>query len=159
MADSLQSRTRACRIDDSQPFIMTDSTQTDNPVVSVKEEFLEFIGYSGEPYRFIGRNCRCLQLPPKGLKLTSSETRLVDLAGEAVALAVKKGVQAVVKIVNFKRDGTRFLHSFRVWPRWKQDGDHKYLLATLGYHISFELEYDIENAIAYMMRQVRLLQF
>lgn len=89
--------------------VFSDPSLPDNPMIFVSDEFELQTGYS--PEDAIGRNCRFLQGP---------ETN--PHAVEAIRQALKAQTRFAIDIVNYRKDGSRFLNRLRIRPIYDQDG-------------------------------------
>ncbi|MEQ8443672.1 MAG: PAS domain-containing protein [Alphaproteobacteria bacterium] len=77
--------------------VITDATQPDNPIIFVSDAFEMHTGYSRR--EAVGRNPRFLQGP---------QTNLEDTA--AFRKAIAAGDTAKIDIMNYRKDGTPFVH-------------------------------------------------
>lgn len=102
-------------------FIITNALADDNPIIYVDSRFLNYTGYEADD--FIGRNCRFLQ---RG----NVSIHSLNLAKEII----NSKTERVFTVINFKRDGTRFLNSFKVKVFLNADGIPSYFVGT---HIDF----------------------
>ena len=89
---------------------VTDPRRPDNPIVYVNSAFLVLTGY--EEDEVLNRNCRFLQGPD-----TTPESV------EAIRRAVTDNVRMTVEIVNYRKDGTRFLNALQIGPIENADGE------------------------------------
>lgn len=85
------------------PLCLTDPKAPDNPIVYVNKAFLDLTGYA--PDEVLGRNCRFLQGPG-----TTEESL------QEVRAAVRDQKQAVVEIVNYRKNGERFINALQLGP-------------------------------------------
>lgn len=83
----------------SVSFCVTDPSQLDNPVIYISDGFVKLTGY--EIDEVVGRNCRFLQGP---------ETNRADV--ETIIHAVKNETECSVNLLNYKKDGTKFVNEF-----------------------------------------------
>jgi PAS domain S-box-containing protein len=85
------------------PLCISDPNLPDNPIVFANAAFLDLTGYAAE--EIIGRNCRVLQGP--------------DTTGESVA-AVRRALDdrrvETIEILNYRKDGSRFVNSLQIGP-------------------------------------------
>lgn len=91
------------------PLCVTDPSQPDNPVIYVNEAFVELTGYSEAESG--GRNCRFLQGP---------DTEPTSIA--AIKQAISDERSASVEIVNYRKDGTRFINALQIGPVLDDNG-------------------------------------
>mmetsp|Transcript_28559 Transcript_28559/g.60268 ORF Transcript_28559/g.60268 Transcript_28559/m.60268 type:complete len:186 (+) Transcript_28559:151-708(+) len=84
---------------DTVSFCVTDPHQEDNPVIYVSEGFLRLTGYDYD--EVVGRNCRFLQ---------GAETAPEDT--QRISEAVKNEKECSVNLLNYKKDGTKFVNEF-----------------------------------------------
>lgn len=91
------------------PLCISDPNLPDNPVVFVNTAFLDLVGYSED--EIVGRNCRILQGP---------ET--TDESVKAVRCAINERRVETVEIVNYRKDGTRFLNALQIGPILHDEG-------------------------------------
>jgi len=92
-----------------QGVVITDPTQTDNPIVFVNESFLRITGYERE--EVIGKNCRFLQGPDTDQK-----------AVEQVRSALKEERSCLLEMLNYRKDGTSFWNALSISPLHDPDG-------------------------------------
>src|SRR5690349_15160652 len=82
---------------------LSDPNMPDDPIVFCNEAFERLTGYSAE--EVIGRNCRFLQGPDTD---PHEVARLRD--------ALREEKVAVVELVNYRKDGTRFWNALHLGP-------------------------------------------
>lgn len=85
------------------PLCVTNPREPDNPIIFVNAAFCELTGYS--EVEIIGRNCRFLQGP-------ETDPASVERIREIIA----KEEVATVEIVNYRKDGRRFLNALQLGP-------------------------------------------
>lgn len=84
---------------DTVSFCVTDPHKPDNPVIYISEGFSKLTGYEFDDV--VGRNCRFLQ----GEGTTEEDrTRIRD--------AIKETKDCSVNLLNYKKDGTKFINEF-----------------------------------------------
>ncbi|WP_158215728.1 PAS domain-containing protein [Notoacmeibacter marinus] len=88
---------------------ITDPKLPDNPIVFVNQAFLDLTGYDRE--EVIGRNCRFLQGPDPDQAVL-----------EEIRKAVREEEVKVVKIRNFRKDGSAFWNMLHIGPIFGKDG-------------------------------------
>ncbi len=99
------------------PMILTDPHQPDNPIIYANRAFTEMSGYASE--ELIGRNCRFLQG-----KDTSPEV----LA--SVRHAINTRSRVATDIVNYRKDGRRFVNELYISPVFDSDGGLLYFFGS-----------------------------
>ena len=99
------------------PMVITDPSQTDNPIVFANHAFLAMTGYARE--EIIGSNCRFLQGP---------ETDPDTVAGIRLALAERRDI--ATEILNYRKDGYSFWCALSITPVFDQTGRLVYFLAS-----------------------------
>lgn len=85
--------------EDIVSFCITDPHQTDNPVIYISEGFTKLTGYACDD--IVGRNCRFLQ---------GAET--LDEDKQRISDAIKAEKDCSVNLLNYKKDGTKFINEF-----------------------------------------------
>ncbi|ELZ67628.1 PAS domain S-box protein [Haloferax sp. ATCC BAA-645] len=111
-SDTLEERlSRRERAMDEAPIgiVLTDPSQTDNPIVYVNDEFTTLTGYSRD--EVLGRNCRFLQ----------GEATDEDAVAELRA-AVDEREAVTTELLNYRKDGTEFWNRVRIAPLFDDDG-------------------------------------
>lgn len=91
-------------------IIITDNRQPDNPIIYCNKAFENITGYSHN--EIIGHNCRFLQAQDR-----SQPER------ELIKDAVRKGIDCILKIRNYKKDGTLFWNELIISPVKDPDGN------------------------------------
>lgn len=140
------------------PMAVTDPRQPDNPIVLANQAFLNLTGYSAE--EVIGRNCRFLQGP-----LTEPEQ--VDKIREAT----QAQQEALVELLNYRKDGTTFWNELFLSPVHDEDGNLLYFFSSQKdvsarrtasdlqdeeYRLLREVDHRAKNALALVQGIVRL---
>ena len=97
--------------------VFTDPNQHDNPMIFVSEEFEKQTGYSAS--ESIGKNCRFLQGPETDPN-----------AVEAIRSALKARTRFTIDILNYRKDGTRFVNRLRIRPVFDQSGELVYFVCA-----------------------------
>jgi PAS domain S-box-containing protein len=109
--------------------IITDPNAGDNPIIAANRPFEQLTGYTEE--ELLGRNCRLLA-GPKTSRAHSAVLR------QAVATATP----AVVELINYRKDGSKFLNAVMVAPLFDENG-------RLAYFVGSQMEVnDPQAAIA-----------
>lgn len=99
------------------PMIATNPRLPDNPIVFANEAFCQETGFSLE--ESVGRNCRFLQVPESN-KDTVRQIR--D--------AVREGRPISIKILNRRKDETRFWNHLFITPVHDENGNLLFFLST-----------------------------
>ncbi|UWR29896.1 PAS domain-containing protein [Sulfitobacter sp. W002] len=99
------------------PLCITDPTLPDNPIVYVNEAFTDLTGYRLE--EIVGQNCRFLQGPDtKRESIDAVRNILLDRRVDTV------------EIVNYRKDGSRFLNALQLGPINDEDGNLIYFFGS-----------------------------
>ncbi|NMJ41877.1 response regulator [Roseomonas sp. JC162] len=94
-------------------IVVSDPNRADCPIVYANPAFHRITGYG--PAEVIGRNCRFLQGPA------------TDPASvHAIRRAMAERRPADVEIVNYRRDGTRFVNELHISPVFGANGELEY---------------------------------
>ncbi|XP_042443232.1 phototropin-2-like [Zingiber officinale] len=93
-----------------QTFVVSDATKPDCPIVYASTGFFTMTGYSAK--EIIGKNCRFLQGP---------ETDRLEIA--KIKEAVRTGKTYCGRLLNYKKDGTKFWNLLTVTPIRNEDGN------------------------------------
>jgi PAS domain S-box-containing protein len=99
------------------PMILTDPHQPDNPIIFANKAFVEFSGYT--PDELIGKNCRFLQGED-----TSPETM------KRIRDAISNRQNITIDIVNYHKDGQRFINELYISPVFDSDGKLIYFFGS-----------------------------
>jgi len=83
----------------SVSFCVVDPSQLDNPVIHVSDGFVKLTGYQSD--EVVGRNCRFLQ---------GADTDRADV--EKIVNAIKTETECSVTLLNYKKDGSKFVNEF-----------------------------------------------
>ncbi|RZR89717.1 hypothetical protein BHM03_00017501 [Ensete ventricosum] len=86
-----------------QTFVVSDATRPDCPIMYASTGFFSMTGYSAK--EIIGRNCRFLQGP---------DTDKLEIA--KIREAVRTGKSYCGRLLNYKKDGTKFWNLLTVTP-------------------------------------------
>lgn len=116
------------------PLCITDPHRADNPIIFVNPAFSELTGYPA--HEVIGRNCRFLQ----GADTTQESIR-------SVREIIDRGSVDTVEIVNYRKDGTRFLNALQIGPILDDDGE-------LIYHFGSQLDVTEKRALERKAREL-----
>ena len=106
--ENLLLRTRAVE-SATNSILIVDLEQPDAPAIYSNQSFTELTGYNSE--ETIGRNCRFLQGPDTDPQ-TVAELRH----------AIQERREASVRILNYRKDGTRFWNDLRISPVKSNNG-------------------------------------
>ena len=99
------------------PFTICNPRLDDNPIVACNTAFVELTGY--DESEIIGRNCRFLA----GEDTDSDQTQLI-------VNAVRKHEPVLVRILNYKKDGTSFNNALMIAPIFDDEGELTYYLGS-----------------------------
>lgn len=97
--------------------VVSDPNLPDNPMIFVSEEFEAQTGFSVE--EALGRNCRFLQGP-------ETNPDAVDL----IRAGLRARTRFTVDIVNYRKNGTKFLNRLRIRPIFDERGDVLYFIGA-----------------------------
>jgi len=90
--------------------VISDPSRPDMPMIFISEEFEKQTGYS--PEESLGHNCRFLQGPdtdPKSIK--------------AIREALEAETEIKIDILNYKKDGTKFINQLHIRPLLDDNGE------------------------------------
>lgn len=93
----------------TQAIVITDATQTDNPIVYVNHGFESISGYAASEIE--GRNCRFLQ---------GKDTD--PFAVEEIRNAIRDARPCTVELLNYRKDGTPFWNQLLLTPVHDESG-------------------------------------
>lgn len=96
---------------------LTDPNLPDDPIVFCNEAFELLTGYSSD--EIIGRNCRFLQ---------GAETDETQIA--RIRDAIRNEDVAVVELLNYRKDGSKFWNALHLGPIYNEDGSLKYFFGS-----------------------------
>ncbi len=99
------------------PMILTDPHRPDNPIVFANRAFVALSGYSEE--ELVGRNCRFMQ---------GAETLPDTVARIREAVAARRTI--TVDVVNYRKDGERFVNELYISPIFAEDGELLYFFGS-----------------------------
>ncbi len=99
------------------PLCITDPNLPDNPIVFANAAFFALTGYAEEDV--IGQNCRFLQ---------GEETTPESVA--AVRRAIQSHMVETVEIMNYRKDGSKFLNALQLGPILDDDGKLLYFFGS-----------------------------
>lgn len=104
--------------DRMEMFCITDPALHDNPIVYVSDDFVDMTGY--QRVEINGINCRFLQG-----EQTSQED--IDVIRRALTMQEKN---TRVTLLNYRKDGTRFINQFHMSPLREEDGRLAYFIGV-----------------------------
>ncbi len=123
------------------PIILSDPRQPDEPIVFANRAFQDLTGYSSE--ELVGRNCRFLQ---------GSGTDRAKVTEIREALDERRDV--AMPLVNYRRDGTRFVNDLYISPVFDEGGE---LLYNFGSQLDITQAYDDHEALTLSEQRYRTL--
>jgi PAS domain S-box-containing protein len=113
------------------PTVLTNPHQPDNPIIFANDAFLRLAGYGRE--EVLGRNCRFLSGPETDPEIRSRVRRAVD---DAHPISVK--------ILNYRKDGSRFWNQLHISPIFDEAGILAYFV---GYQHDITWQVEAEQAL------------
>ena len=90
--------------------LVTDPSTDDNPIIAANRAFEQLTQYSEN--ELVGRNCRILAGP---------DTDPVQRA--ALRHAIANATPAMIELVNYRKDGTKFMNALMIAPVLADDGE------------------------------------
>lgn len=96
---------------------LTDPNQPDEPIVFCNEAFEQLTGYKAQ--EVLGRNCRFLQGP---------DTDQAQV--KTIREAIRTEEVAVVEILNYRKDGSRFWNALHLGPIYDENQKLKYFFGS-----------------------------
>ncbi|MEM7694181.1 MAG: PAS domain-containing protein [Pseudomonadota bacterium] len=99
------------------PLTVVDVSAPSQPLVVVNDAFSRLTGY--EPTEVIGRNCRFLQHDQRN-----------QPACEDIRMAIAMGTSVQARVVNFRKDGKRFVNLLYLHPLMSRDGVTRHYLGS-----------------------------
>lgn len=99
----------------SDGVVITDSSQTDNPIIYTNPAFLRITGY--QLNEVVGRNCRFLQ---------GSGTEAQAIAQIRTAVAERKELKTT--LLNYRKDGQPFWNELKIAPVFSDENDLLYFV-------------------------------
>jgi PAS domain S-box-containing protein len=102
--------------------IVTDPKAGDNPIIAANSAFEQLTGYCED--ELIGRNCRILAGP-------ETDSAKSSVLRQAVATASA----LIVELVNYRKDGTKFLNAIMIAPVLNDE-------RALAYFVGSQMEVD-----------------
>jgi PAS domain len=116
------------------------------PIICCSETFEQLTGYTNA--EILGRNCRFLQTPPKGVSSHGS-ARLLEKDINVVARAelrdkIAKDEESQVQLVNYKKNGVAFVNLLTTIPiSW--DDEREKNRVRKRYVVGFQV--DVERRV------------
>lgn len=127
------------------PLALTSAGSADAPLLMVNDAFLKLTGYERD--EVIGRNCRFLQGPD-----TEPDARL------KLKMAVNRHTESLVRIRNYRKDGTPFDNYVFLRPIYAEDGKMIYILGSqYGFDLSERASDPLQHA-EFLEEQIELSQ-
>ncbi|UZK70471.1 LuxR C-terminal-related transcriptional regulator [Sphingomonas sp. S1-29] len=97
--------------------IVTDARADDNPIIAANRQFEQLTRYSES--ELVGRNCRILAGP---------ETQRAHSA--ALAHAVATAAPVVLKLLNYRKNGSKFLNAVMIAPVFDDQAELAYFVGS-----------------------------
>jgi PAS domain S-box-containing protein len=123
------------------PMVVTDPRQPDHPIVLANQAFLDLGGYRAD--EVIGRNCRFLQGP-------GTDPREIEKIREAI----RNEQEALIELLNYKKDGTPFWNELFLSPVHDDDGRLLYFFGSCKDISKRRQAYDLEAEEYRLLREV-----
>ena len=101
----------------SEPMVISDPHQPDNPIIAVNSAFEKLTQFSER--ELSGRNCRFLQGP-------ETDRATVKELGDCL----RRGDGCVQFLTNYRRDGSSFLNLLFISPVYGHDGRLQFFFAS-----------------------------
>ncbi|KAL0469922.1 PAS domain-containing protein [Neurospora intermedia] len=120
-------------VDTSCALILCDLKQKDTPIVYASEAFLYMTGYSNA--EVLGRNCRFLQSPDGMVKPKSTRKYVDSNTINTMRKAIDRNAEVQVEVVNFKKNGQRFVNFLTMIPVRDETGEYRY---SMGFQCEAE---------------------
>ncbi|KAI1805321.1 putative vivid protein [Daldinia bambusicola] len=117
-------------IDASCALIMCDLYQEDYPIVYASDPFTELTGYSHA--EVIGLNCRFLQAPGGRVAKQSARKHVGKELLKKMRRAVERNDEIAVEVVNFKKNGARFVNVLSMIPVYWDSQTPRYSVGFLA---------------------------
>ncbi|KAI1482151.1 putative vivid protein [Daldinia eschscholtzii] len=117
-------------IDASCALVMCDLYQEDCPIVYISDPFTELTGYSHS--EVIGLNCRFLQAPGGRVGKQSARKHVNKDTLKKMKRAVERNEELAVEVVNFKKNGARFVNVLTMIPVYWDSQTPRYSVGFLA---------------------------
>ena len=125
------------------PMVLTDPHRPDNPIIFANRSFIEMSGYSEA--EIVGRNCRFLQ---------GEDTSPGDVDRIRQAIATRSRI--AIDIVNYRKDGKRFVNELYISPVFDAEGGLLYFFGS-QVNITTYLETRLFTQLALIERERHVL--
>jgi PAS domain S-box-containing protein len=116
-------------------MVVTNPRRADNPIEVANQAFCALTGYREQ--EILGRNCRFL---------AGEETDALVQAQLRAAIAAKR--PALVDILNYRRDGSRFRNGVMIVPLFDEEGD-------LAFFLGSQVDLGSDDTAGMSLRRVR----
>jgi PAS domain S-box-containing protein len=113
------------------PTVLTNPYQPDNPILFANDAFLRLTGYRRD--EVLGRNCRFLSGPETDREVSNEVRRAVEAARPVS-----------VRILNYRRDGSRIWNQLHISPIFDEAGILAYFV---GYQHDITRQVEAEQAL------------
>ncbi|KAI0477684.1 putative vivid protein [Xylariaceae sp. FL0804] len=117
-------------VDASCALLMCDLHQPDCPVVYVNEACAQMTGYPAS--EMLGKNCRFMQAPgglvTRGSKRKFSEKSVI----KEMHSAVQSNSEVALEVVNFKKNGKRFINILAIIPVYWDSSTPRYSVGFMA---------------------------
>jgi PAS domain S-box-containing protein len=113
------------------PTVLTNPHQPDNPILFANDAFLRLTGYGRD--EVVGRNCRFLSGPETDREVSNEVRRAVEAARPVS-----------VRILNYRRDGSRIWNQLHISPIFDEAGILAYFV---GYQHDITRQVEAEQAL------------
>ncbi|OTB14501.1 hypothetical protein K445DRAFT_62776 [Daldinia sp. EC12] len=117
-------------IDASCALVMCDLYQEDCPIIYISDPFTELTGYSHS--EVIGLNCRFLQAPGGRVGKQSARKHVNKDTLKKMKRAVERNEELAVEVVNFKKNGARFVNVLTMIPVYWDSQTPRYSVGFLA---------------------------
>ncbi|KAH7319756.1 vivid PAS protein VVD [Stachybotrys elegans] len=120
-------------VDSSVALILCDLESADTPIVYVNDSFCQLTGYARS--EVIGRNCRFLQTPPNLSQHHSAIPVADQMVLHRLSQAVKAREEIQLQVVNYKKNGRRFVNILSIIPVELGPSGYRY---AVGFQVEAE---------------------
>jgi PAS domain-containing protein len=109
-------------LDSTVALTLCDAAHPDHPIVYCTEYFESLTGYTSS--EIIGSNCRFLQSPPSCFPRPSKATEELNRKPKReLKSKISRGEEVQVQLVNYRKDGRKFMNMLTVVPIELVDSD------------------------------------
>lgn len=115
-------------------MIICDLKQKDQPILYCSPGFTNLTGYTLEDIK--GKNCRFLQAPGGKVRPKSPRAHISKETIRTMKNAVETNKELEIDVVNFKKDGTKFINRLTIIPIRYRSRDYD---LTIGFQREPEL--------------------